>query len=136
MELARRSFERKTLAAGDFLNPVLVKEVRQALRGRLFVLGFVIALSMACLTTFAWFLDMTTRQGAVTAWGLVTRLLVCFEIAVCVQVPLTAFHSVTSEWDRDGFEMLSRRAGSGERRSKYPGGSPGSMLKKSPPPKG
>jgi hypothetical protein len=93
-------------ALGDRLNPVLVKEVRQALRGRAFSVSFVIALSLATLGTTTWMLGAQDSSGAQAAQSLLLMLSFCLALAVSLQVPLSAFQSMAAEWEGDSMDLL------------------------------
>jgi len=91
----------------DRLNPILVKEVRQALRGRFFRWMFGLTL---LVTTFLALMVVTiaASQTHDTRVGQQFFLVIyaCMGGAVLVLVPFSAFLSTSSEWDENTYDLL------------------------------
>jgi hypothetical protein len=95
------------LALGDRLNPVLVKEVRQALRGRLFRFGYGLTLS-AALTISLFILMSNTTEGGDERLGplLATAIFGCLLAACFAFVPFSAYMSMGGEWEENTYDLL------------------------------
>ena len=91
----------------DRLNPILVKEVRQSLRGRFFRWMFALTL---LVTTFAGLMVVTVSASAMgnTRVGPEFFLVIygCMGAAVLIFVPFSAFLSTSSEWDENTHDLL------------------------------
>jgi hypothetical protein len=89
------------------LNPILVKEVRQSLRGRFFRWMFALTL---LVTTFAGLLVVTVSASAMgnTRVGPEFFLVIygCMGAAVLIFVPFSAFLSTSAEWDENTHDLL------------------------------
>ena len=100
----------------DRLNPVFVKEVRQALRGRLFRIGFVIVLVIAILVSASMLIDAGVGQfrpnggepvvSAHEGRDFFIGVFVCLNLAVLGLVPFAAFLSMAAEWDENTADLL------------------------------
>jgi ABC-type transport system involved in multi-copper enzyme maturation permease subunit len=90
---------------GDFLNPVLVKEIRQSQRGKVFAISLIVTVMLALLacTMMALEIDGRTAQPGREFFTVVYGFLCS---AVLLVVPFQAFHAMGSEWDDHTFEML------------------------------
>ncbi len=90
---------------GDFLNPVLVKEIRQSQRGKVFAISLIVTVLLALLACTIMALEITDRtaQPGRDFFAAVYAFL-CG--AVLLVVPFQAFHAMGSEWDDHTFEML------------------------------
>jgi hypothetical protein len=89
------------------LNPVLVKEVRQALRGKQFksTFAFTLVVSLVAAITIV----VNNAEGA--AWhpigpAFLTGLFSCLAIAVVGFVPLAAFNAMGAEFEENTYDML------------------------------
>jgi hypothetical protein len=105
MTLAALPVPRRPL--GDRINPILVKEVRQSLRGRYFRWLFWLTLLAATLTALAVVADSTASGRAVEFGD--TFFLWCFALlaaAVHGFVPFSAFLSTSAEWDENTYDLL------------------------------
>lgn len=96
-----------TKAFDDRLNPILVKEMRQALRGRYFRALFWLTLGMATLLG----LSIVARAGIsgdTSAVGKVFFLAMygCLSAAVHAFAPFSAFLSTSAEWDENTHDQL------------------------------
>ncbi len=91
----------------DYLNPILVKETRQALKSRPFLVTFFLLLTCA----WGWSLLAVALQtknnsfqlGRTTLWGYFVVLL----IPMVIIVPYTAFRSLAKEREDGTHELLS-----------------------------
>lgn len=91
----------------DRLNPILVKEVRQALRGRFFRWMFGLTLLVTTflalmVVTFAASRSVEARIGQ----EFFIVIYACMGGAVLVLVPFSAFLSTSSEWDENTYDLL------------------------------
>src|SRR5688572_30299426 len=104
VQAATRWIEKAT----DFANAILVKETRQALKSRQFVVVFML------LLTASWAASMfgLVMEGEAIAYGSAGRqfFLVFFTVlsaAVLLVVPYGAYRSLLAERDQNTFELLS-----------------------------
>jgi hypothetical protein len=93
---------------GDRLNPILVKETRQALKSRQFVLTFVLVLASG----WVWSILGVALQGPaihVQASGsaMFSGYFLILAFPLLVIVPFTAFRSITVEREDRTFELLA-----------------------------
>ncbi len=93
---------------GDRLNPILVKEARQALRSRQFLITFFLML----IAGWAWSIVGLARIGPAVYYSaegprmlFVYHLILSFPLLVVA--PYAAFHSLSSERQDRTFELLS-----------------------------
>jgi len=108
MNSAWESIERFLIYTGDWLNPILVKETRQALKSSQFFITFVLVLASCWIATFAvvsWIgprIFYSADGGSLLAWyfGILSLPLI-------VVVPLAAFRSLTAEREDNTYELLS-----------------------------
>jgi len=91
----------------DRLNPILVKEVRQSLRGRYFRWLFGLTL---LVTTFLALMVVTiaASQSSEVRIGqeFFLTIYACMGGAVLVLVPFSAFLSTSAEWDENTYDLL------------------------------
>lgn len=92
----------RLLGLVDRLNPVLVKEVRQALNGRLFKAGFIVSLVGALLFS-VWILMLV---HAVDGADIALAMFGCLAVSIFVFIPFWAFVSMGAEWDENTFDLL------------------------------
>ena len=91
----------------DRLNPILVKEVRQALRGRYFKVMFWLTLAVATVVGL-----MVVATGAVEedieAFGqpFFVFMFACMSAAVHAFTPFWAYLSTSAEWDENTHDLL------------------------------
>lgn len=95
--------------ASDFLNPILVKETRQALKSRSFVSVFLLMLISSWLISSIGVLYAYGPELSYAAAGrsFFTAFYTVLSIAVFIVVPQGAFRSIQSERDLQTFEMLT-----------------------------
>lgn len=86
----------------DRLNPVLVAEVRRALRGKTFVINFLVLQTIATIMAIAWATTTSDPDGR----DFLRVLLLVLTFAAYVYVPLAAFQSMASEVDRGSLDHL------------------------------
>lgn len=94
--------------AGDWANPILVKETRQALKSRQFVITFMLLLGSAWIVSAFWLL----RSGPSLEYEATGRQLfywfyVVLAVATVLVVPFTAFRSLQSEREFNTYELLN-----------------------------
>ena len=92
---------------GDWLNPVLVKEVRQAQRGRVFAISLVVTVLLVFFAVTLMAMTFDNGIGETPSgreFFSVVYVFLCG--AVLLLVPFQAFNSMGSEWDDHTFEML------------------------------
>lgn len=93
------------MSLNDAINPVLMKEVRQSLRGRYFKSSFLATLVLALLVAL-----MTIATSAPTALplgeSLFTNIFVYLLAATQILVPLAAFLSLGQEWEENTLDLL------------------------------
>ena len=93
-------------SVGDRVNPILVKEVRQAMRGRLFRFGFGFTL-IGGLTVALMTLMLSERHGVDRGGAqLAMSIFVCLLVANFSFVPFSAFMSMGGEWDENTHDLL------------------------------
>ena len=97
----------RVMALEERLNPVLVKEVRQSLRGKQFrgAFGLTLILSLVVAIT----LVLNNAEDA--AWDpigpvFLTGVFSCLAVAVVGFVPLAAFNAMGAEFDENTYDML------------------------------
>ncbi|MEX2317821.1 MAG: hypothetical protein WD669_11755 [Pirellulales bacterium] len=94
--------------AGDWLNPILVKETRQALKSRQFVVTFVLVLAACWIVTIIGVAAMwpairySAAGGALLFWYYV---ILAFPLTIVV--PYAAFRSLAAEREDNTYELLS-----------------------------
>ncbi|TWU39168.1 ABC transporter permease [Novipirellula artificiosorum] len=94
--------------AGDHLNPILVKETRQALKSRQFVVTFSVLLFAALAWTVA---GSLSQMPQIYTTPSASRLLIGYYIVLAIPmllvVPLAAYRSLEGEIDDGTLELLS-----------------------------
>jgi len=92
---------------GDRLNPILVKEVRQALRGRYFRNAFWFTLVAATLIGCAILMNALSadRVGGLGV-AFFAAIFAVLAVAVHAFVPFWAFISTGGEWDENTYDLL------------------------------
>ncbi|MEZ6015188.1 MAG: hypothetical protein R3F49_08750 [Planctomycetota bacterium] len=89
---------------GDYVPPVLVKEVRQALRGRLFSIAFVTALGLAALLCIV---AATSMEDSGSAGEIVGPILSVLLGVLLVYVPFHAQQSMRQEESEGARDLLA-----------------------------
>jgi hypothetical protein len=94
----------------DRLNPILVKEVRQSLRGRYFRISFWITLSLATVVGLGVLLVRSSMNEDLASMvhgpTFFVAMFACLAIATQVLVPFSAFLSMGGEWDENTYDLL------------------------------
>jgi len=100
--------ESRLVALTDRANPILVKETRQALKSRQFLVTFVIVLAACWIVSFA-AVAMIGPQMYYAATG--PMLFICYyavlAFPLAVIVPYSAFRSLATEQEDNTYELLS-----------------------------
>src|SRR6056297_2434646 len=96
------------LRFGDLVNPILVKETRQALKSRQFLITF----SLLLVAAFGWtvvgsLMRMPQIYTAPTAPFMLVGYYVVLAVPMLLVVPLAAYRSLESELDDGTLELLS-----------------------------
>lgn len=101
-------FRRAFNAFDDRLNPILVKEMRQALKGRYFKATFWITLSIGFLVGILMLNSAATRENPSSFLGeqFFVATYGCLAIGVIVFVPFWGFISMGNEWEENTFDLL------------------------------
>ena len=91
----------------DRLNPILVKEVRQALRGRYFRWLFGLTLLVTAFLALM-VVTIASNQSSHVRIGqeFFLSIYACMSGAVLVLVPFSAFLSTSAEWDENTHDLL------------------------------
>jgi len=90
----------------DWVNPILVKEVRQALRGKYFKICFWVTLLAVTVVCSAIMVDMGDNSSAEDGRHYFIGAFFCLAIAVLAFVPFSAFIAMGSEWDENTYDLL------------------------------
>jgi len=89
------------------VNPILVKEVRQALRGRYFRVMFWLTLGVATLAGLLVVADAASSQDVEEiGQPFFLVMFACMSAAVHAFVPFSAFLSTSAEWDENTHDLL------------------------------
>lgn len=96
-------------ALDDRLNPILVKEVRQALRGRYFRISFGLTLELAALLGLIILVRAAAGDQPGEAIGLVffSAIYGFLACAVIFLVPFSGFISMGGEWEQNTYDLLA-----------------------------
>src|SRR5690606_11497354 len=86
-------------------NPILVKEVRQALRGQYFRLVFWLTLSAATVIGLVVLMAASATNEA-QGIGFFNTIFGCLAIAAHGFVPFAAFVAMGSEWEENTYDLL------------------------------
>ena len=92
----------------DRLNPILVKETRQALKSRQFIVTFLLMLIASWLiSVFGTLAAGDSLEFGSAGRGLFTSYFVVLELAIFVVVPYTAYRGLLNERDQTTLELLN-----------------------------
>jgi len=93
--------------AGEYLNPILVKETRQAFKSRQFVITFTLVL----LCGWVWSVGGLVLTGAYDGGSYGDRMFAGYVFILgfplLVMVPFGAFRSLAAEWEDNTYELIS-----------------------------
>lgn len=109
MASADTSPARKSWYLDDWWTPILVKEVRQALRGKYFKICFWIVLLAVVVATAGMMIGMQQPDGSIVGGdgrAFFFGIFLCLSIAVLGFVPFSAFNAMGAEWDENTFDLL------------------------------
>jgi len=91
---------------GERANPILVKEVRAALRGKAFGVGFTIVLILALIVSTTALIVTSLDGGKPNGEGYLTAVTVVFAFGAYGLVPFAAMSSMGAEHDDGALELL------------------------------
>src|SRR5207249_508771 len=93
---------------GDRLNPILVKEARQAMKSRQFVVTFSLLLLGGWLWTVLFIAaGVPAIYYAPVGTGVLRGYFLVLSVPLLIVVPYAAFRSLAGEWEDGTFELLS-----------------------------
>jgi hypothetical protein len=95
--------------ASDWLSPIAVKEVRQAVRGREFPNSFGVSLILGLAVAFFGAADALTGSGTSGRWTF-AALMACLTLLGLVVVPLGAFGALRNERLEQTLELITLTA--------------------------
>ena len=94
--------------ASDWLNPILIKETRQALKSRQFIVTFLLMLIASWLiSVFGTLMAGDSLEFGSAGRGLFTSYFVVLAMAIFVVVPYSAFRGLLNERDQTTLELLN-----------------------------
>ncbi|MBC7819990.1 MAG: hypothetical protein IAG10_24165 [Planctomycetaceae bacterium] len=94
--------------ASDWLNPILVKETRQALKSRQFIVTFLLMLIASWLiSVFGTLMAGDSLEFGSAGRGLFTAYYVVLALAIFVVVPYSAYRGLLNERDHTTLELLN-----------------------------
>jgi hypothetical protein len=101
------ALERAFTWLDDRFNPVLVKEVRQALRGKHFRSAFLFTVIVSVIVA----VSIVLGSADAAAWNPIgppffVGIFACLTIAVVGFVPMAAFSSMGAEWEENTYDLL------------------------------
>ncbi len=100
--------ERWTFVIADRLNPILIKESRESLKSREFLIAFFLLLAATLLwTCMGIIFNAPEVYYLPTGTALLAGYYFLLAVPIFGLVPLTAFRSLSSEIDNDTFELMS-----------------------------
>src|SRR3954452_23939534 len=93
---------------GDRLNPILVKEARQAMKSRQFVVTFSLLLICGWVWTVLFIVaGLPAIYYAPAGPGVLMGYYAVLSVPLLIVVPYAAFRSLAGEWEDGTFELLS-----------------------------
>lgn len=90
----------------DRWNPILVKEVRQSLRGKFFRVGFALMLLALTIASIVMIIAMGAQLSTGEGRDYVLGVFVCLAVAVLGLVPYATFSAMGAEWEENTFDLL------------------------------
>ena len=93
--------------ASDWLNPILVKEARQALKSRQFIATFLLLLGVSWLASMLTIIAVSGENLSTSGKKLFWWYALVLSVAIFIVVPFTAFRSLQTERDQHTYEVLS-----------------------------
>jgi hypothetical protein len=91
----------------DRFNPILVKEVRQVLRGKNFVWSFVAMVVIAAGIGAVFVVNDNASPSPQLGLSFLGWMLGVLSLGLLVMVPLQTFQSLGSEWEGDNMEQIA-----------------------------
>jgi len=91
----------------DRFNPILVKEVRQVLRGKNFVWSFVAMVVIAAGIGAVFVINDNASPSPQLGLAFLGWMLGVLSLGLLVMVPLQTFQSLGSEWEGDNMEQIA-----------------------------
>jgi ABC-type transport system involved in multi-copper enzyme maturation permease subunit len=93
---------------GDYLNPILVKEARQAMKSRQFSVTFALLLILGWIWTvgFIAFWNVSLYYQSYGVWAISAYYLV-LTVPMLIVIPFATFRSLASETEDGTFELMS-----------------------------
>lgn len=92
----------------DRLNPILVRETRQRIKGKFFPATFLLLVGICWLLSVGTILSIGSEAGlAELGPQVLSTLLVLLGIPLCYAAPLNLFRSISQEFDGHTFEVLA-----------------------------
>ena len=93
---------------GDFLNPILVKEARQAMKSRQFSVTFALLLILGWIWTvgFIAYWNVALYYQSYGVWAISAYYLV-LTVPMLIVIPFATFRSLASETEDGTFELMS-----------------------------
>jgi hypothetical protein len=93
---------------GDFLNPILVKEARQAMKSRQFSVTFALLLILGWIWTvgFIAYWNVSLYYQSYGVWAISAYFLV-LTVPMLIVIPFATFRSLASETEDGTFELMS-----------------------------
>lgn len=93
---------------GDRLNPIVIKEARQAMKSRQFVVTFSLLLLCGWLWTLLFIVSgLPAIYYAPVGPGVLMGYYAVLSVPLLIVVPYAAFRSLAGEWEDGTFELLS-----------------------------
>lgn len=92
--------------AADVFNPVLVKEIRQAQRGKVFRVAFIVTLIAALVASMVMVFAMESGEMEIAGSPFFLSVFTFLAASALIVVPFQAFVAMGSEWEDNTFEML------------------------------
>lgn len=100
--------ESKLVAIADRANPILVKETRQALKSRQFIITFMVVLLFCWIVSIVGVAIVGPQiYFAAAGPGMLLAYYTILIVPLTLVVPFTAFRSLASEQDENTFDLLS-----------------------------
>ena len=107
IEAAAARWERRFERASDWINPIVVKECRQALKSRQFFISFTLTLIACWLWSMFGVWGNATRGGDLSGPTMLAGYFFILSFPLLVIVPFSAYRSLTVEREDKTFELLA-----------------------------
>jgi ABC-type transport system involved in multi-copper enzyme maturation permease subunit len=100
-------WERRFERASDWINPIVVKECRQALKSRQFFFSFTLTLLFCWLWSIFGVWSNASQNGDLSGLTMVTGYFFILSFPLLVIVPFSAYRSLTVEREDKTYELLA-----------------------------